>query len=455
MPSSTSNSRTGWSGPAGDRLAELDEITGYHLDQARTYRLALGPDDERTRALALRAGRRLAAAGRRSAERDELPTAMRLLAQAEALLVEDPAARFDALILLLKVCVTDDYSASMQVALRAEAVAQGLDELTVRRARLWGAGVRAFVDPAFNLSEIRAEAEAVARAFESAGDIDALLDIYEVLIVIDLNAAHWLDLMASARVGLELATKSGREGRRDDFADWLANSVVWGSTDAAEGLVTMQGLLASTTRRLLRASWLSGMAFLHGVLGDERGAEAAQLAAASIWDELGHGRSEFRHAYTRFALDDFPAALRLTREVAADLERRGDSGQRSTMVGLEAWMLALTGDDDGAARAADESRRLGASDDAVTQILWRSAFCVVLARRGETAEADRVSTEAVDIADQTDAFDAGSAWLARAQVLSILGRREEATDAARRARDLYAMKGFVNGIRRAEALIGR
>ncbi len=40
---------------AGDRLAELDEIVGYHLDQARTYRLALGPEDERSRGLALRA----------------------------------------------------------------------------------------------------------------------------------------------------------------------------------------------------------------------------------------------------------------------------------------------------------------------------------------------------------------------------------------------------------------
>ena len=53
---------------AGDRLAELDEITGYHLDQARSYRLALGPEDDRTRALALRAGRRLASAGRRTAD---------------------------------------------------------------------------------------------------------------------------------------------------------------------------------------------------------------------------------------------------------------------------------------------------------------------------------------------------------------------------------------------------
>src|SRR6185369_6770418 len=71
---------------AGDRIADLDEIVGYHLDQARTYRLALGPEDERTRALALRAGRRLAAAGRRAFERDEVRTSIRLLSQAERLL---------------------------------------------------------------------------------------------------------------------------------------------------------------------------------------------------------------------------------------------------------------------------------------------------------------------------------------------------------------------------------
>ena len=38
------------------QLAELDEIAGYHLEQARAYRLALAPDDARTQELA-RTGR--------------------------------------------------------------------------------------------------------------------------------------------------------------------------------------------------------------------------------------------------------------------------------------------------------------------------------------------------------------------------------------------------------------
>jgi len=49
-------------------------------------------------------------------------------------------------------------------------------------------------------------------------------------------------------------------------------------------------------------------------------------------------------------------------------------------------------------------------------------------------------------------MDAASAWLARAQVLSILDRSGEAAAAAERSRELYAAKGWVTGIQRAEAL---
>ena len=116
---------------AGDRLADLDEITGYHLDQARTYRLALGPEDDRTRALALRAGRRLAAAGRRAAERDEIQSSIRLLSRAEELLVEDPAARFETLLLLIDIGFDQDFVAIAAWAEQAEAVAAALGDVAL------------------------------------------------------------------------------------------------------------------------------------------------------------------------------------------------------------------------------------------------------------------------------------------------------------------------------------
>ena len=439
---------------AGDRLVELDEIVGYHLEQARTYRVALGPEDDRTRALALRAGRRLATAGRRAVDRDEYASAIDLLSRAEALLVEDPEARFDTLVRIVDFAFTDVYGVDLLLfAGRAEAVATDIGELAIRRARLLLAGVRASTDPTFLITGIREEAASAAVAFEAAGDVDALLDAYVVMIWIDLNAAHWADCAAAARVGLERAAAAGRTRRADNFIGWLANALLWGSTDASDSLTTIDGLLGSTDRRLNRATLLSTQALLMAIIGDRPGAEAALLEARSIREELGYRRSEFRHAYMEYALDDFPSALRLVGDEVAELERRGETGNRSTMLGLGAWMLALSGRDDEATTAAADSRRFGAPDDAVTQILWRAAEGVVLARRGDAEGADRITTEAVGIADGTDSMEVGAAWLSRSLALAASGRRTEATEAARRSRQAYAAKGFVNGIRRADALI--
>ncbi|MDQ4081364.1 MAG: AAA family ATPase, partial [Actinomycetota bacterium] len=56
---------------------ELDELVGYHLEQAFRYRERLGPVDEHARQLAVRAGEVLGAAGRRAFARDDIPAAMK------------------------------------------------------------------------------------------------------------------------------------------------------------------------------------------------------------------------------------------------------------------------------------------------------------------------------------------------------------------------------------------
>jgi predicted ATPase len=67
-----------------------DEIVGYHLEQAFSYRDELGSRDER---LAARAAARLEAAGREALGRSDLPAAANLLGRAAALLPEETAAR--------------------------------------------------------------------------------------------------------------------------------------------------------------------------------------------------------------------------------------------------------------------------------------------------------------------------------------------------------------------------
>jgi predicted ATPase len=75
-----------WLEERGAGLVELDEITGYHLEQAFSYRCELGPADEQAGLLAADAAAHLAAAGRRAMERGDAGAAVNLLERAEVLL---------------------------------------------------------------------------------------------------------------------------------------------------------------------------------------------------------------------------------------------------------------------------------------------------------------------------------------------------------------------------------
>jgi class 3 adenylate cyclase len=439
---------------AGDRLAELDEIVGYHLDQARTYRLALAPEDERSRGLALRAGRRLAAAGRRADDRGEFASAVRLLARAEALLADDPAARFDALIRLADSRFSaQDYGGAMEAAVTSRAVAPSVGDLAVHRAGIWVASARSLTDPAYRLSDAWEELAAATAAFQAAGDVDGLLDADSLAQQIHLNLAHWSEAAAASRVGWERAAAHGRDRERDSFAAWLANAVTWGSTSVADGLATIDELLRTTTRRSVLGVLYSCAAQLCAYAGDRAGVESAWNSLTTIFEELGRplAFADFRRIEIERALGDFSSALPVARRLEARLAATGETGMRSTVVVLAGWICVQIGDDAEAWRLVEECRRLTADDDAVSQIMWRAVASVVLARRGEPGDADRVSLEGTQMASSTDSGVIGEAWLARAEVLNLAGRRPEALEAAERARSAYAAKGFVNGVRWAEA----
>ena len=80
-----------WLESHGGDLVELDEICGYHLEQAHRFRCELGLDDdglddERTARLARRAAERLGAAGIRALNRNDVGAARVLMERAVALL---------------------------------------------------------------------------------------------------------------------------------------------------------------------------------------------------------------------------------------------------------------------------------------------------------------------------------------------------------------------------------
>ena len=78
---------------AGERIEELEEIVGYHLEQAFRNRESIGALDEDARALAIEASARLESAGMRAFDRPDMAAAANLLRRAETLLPPDDPGR--------------------------------------------------------------------------------------------------------------------------------------------------------------------------------------------------------------------------------------------------------------------------------------------------------------------------------------------------------------------------
>ena len=168
---------------------------------------------------------------------------------------------------------------------------------------------------------------------------------------------------------------------------------------------------------------------------------------------FGERHSSFRWSFALYALGNLPEALAASRDESAYLETAGETGQRSTMLSFQGWLLALMGQHEEALRVAEEGRRTGAPDDAVTQMIWRNAAGLANAELGNLAEADRITAEGIAVAERTDSLSAADAWEARARVLAIVGRADEMRRAAERARELHARKGSVHFLRRLDEFL--
>src|SRR4029453_11982511 len=91
---------------------------------------------------------------------------------------------------------------------------------------------------------------------------------------------------------------------------------------------------------------------------------------------------------------------------------------------------------------AEMAVRIAAEDDLASQTAGRSARALVLAARGEFAEAERLAREAVDLyADAETPNPQGDAWMDLAKVLRTAGKSAEAAAAAREALGFYERKG--------------
>jgi class 3 adenylate cyclase/tetratricopeptide (TPR) repeat protein len=426
-----------WLEERGTAIVELDELLGYHLEQAVGYCRELGqPADE---ALAATGRERLTAAGRRALQRLDFDAAANLLDRAANLL---PPAAFD-LALLTDLIDAFSWAQAAEETLdraasaveRAAAAGDRAGELCVR---IQEGVLRMKVEPEGTTEALDALIADAVPVFEEAGDDLALRVAYAALGQI-ANMRAQMDKVVAAYEQAE--AHSGPAGLTA-LVGYQSHGRFFGSTPLTE-LLAWQ---AEQDPREQRGYWIRGhRATALAMLGrfDESRAELMELRA----DLIDRGATSVLAALAGLTIDHEllagePAAAVAAAEESCRLhEELGHRSELSTTAGGAAQAYYELGQLDEAERWAARSEELGAADDATTQMLWRQARAKVLARRGEHDAAERLALEAVATGEQTEMLNAqADAYADLGHVLALAERPQEASVAIEEALGRYERK---------------
>jgi class 3 adenylate cyclase/tetratricopeptide (TPR) repeat protein len=429
----------GWlTGVAGDRLAEYEEIIGYHLEQAYRYLVELGPPDVHAQEVAARAGAMLAAAARRASDRRDVRASSDLLERAAQLL---PSGDPDRPMLIAEIgpdlLEAGHGARSIQLLeeARTDAVAAG-DARAAAWAELGLVSVRSSTESA-PAAETIAAAERLRDKLAGLGDEAGAARAELIATFALFGSGKAAESAARARALPEavLDRYTATEARRS-----IGAAAVFGPVPVNEGLA----LLGSRGQRVGGAEL--GMARLNGYQGQFVAAREALERGSQRVEELGDRFLGAEALAVRAEIDWLEGDLASAVEhMVASYEGKialGDRSFASTTAGAAAELLIEAGAFDEAMRYAEIALNTSAADDIASQGTGRAAMARVLSHRGDHTAADATAREAVAIFGATDYLLLhGNALIDLAHVLQAAERTAEAVAACREAIALYERKG--------------
>jgi class 3 adenylate cyclase/tetratricopeptide (TPR) repeat protein len=437
------------------RAGELDEIVGYHLEQAYRYREQLGPPDERSAELGRRAADILGAAGRRAYARDDMPAAINLLDRAVALLSDQEPAQF-----ALRRELSNALWSVGELA-RAEALLEGLiaaaQEAGDRREHWHGlleASGRLSVTHPEAETEMLETAQRAIDIFADLGDDLGLARAWRRISAVHRLRCSFATASEAAEIGLVHARRAGAVQEEARLVDEICTALLFGPAPIDDAIGRCETLLAdSRESRVTEANVSSSLAGLKAMRGEFDEARACVAFARRVYSDLGlrfatAGLAQIAGSIESLAGD----AEAAEREFRQGYEILAEVGARALLAAELARVLALQ---ERIAEAEDyvAVAELASGGDIAPQIIWRGTKARMLAVTGAHVEAVELASDAVDLAKQTDALTLiADAELALSDVLRVAGREAEAHEAAERALDGYALKGHTVGARAAEAL---
>jgi class 3 adenylate cyclase/tetratricopeptide (TPR) repeat protein len=434
-------------GRASARAGEVDEIVGYHLEQAYRYRTELGSVDS-WGFLAEQGAGYLGTAGRRALSRRDLAAATSLLERARSLLsAASPTHRQLGLELasaLIEAGRFDQAKGLLEEVERAAAIAG--EDLQRAHARVQLAAIAIQTDPEGAAVRARVEADAVMPIFEAANDDLGIAQAWRLRGEPDHTLARFDPFRAALEQALVHLRKASDRVTISEVLALIARSVTLGPTPIPEALARMRSIIheAGDDHRL-RARVRLGMAVLLALQGRNQEALDGEAEAEAILRDLGvefdFGWFGLTAADLELALGRLDRAEQFLRRSDEIFERAGERSWRSTVLAVLAWTLIEQGRVDEAGRTAQLALELGASDDFATIASAQAVLGRVLASRNDPG-AETAARQAVAVAEQTDVpWVQGLCWDDLAIVLLAGGRVSEAREALRHALDRFERKG--------------
>jgi tetratricopeptide (TPR) repeat protein len=428
----------GWLAEHGTDLVELDEILGYHFEQAYRYRLELGLADSGAAAAARGC---LTAAGVRALVRGDDLAAVNLLERAAALVpadVIDLALEMDLVDALRRAGRgRDALDSARSVAERAAAAGERIAELCARIKESHG---RVSLEPEGATQQLAALLDEALPVFEDAGDDVALWVAWDALGLVRLLNAQ-MDACGDAYE--RAALHAQRAGRPYEFLTYRAGARFYGTAPLSDVLVWLDEQQARGVRHhrldLRRSGTLAMLGRLDEALSlmdDVRAKVTERGDRFGVANVLGQ-----ESIYLSLVAGDPEAAAESGLEAMRLYEEIGERAYASTAAGWLAQALYELDRLDDAQTWAERAAQLGASDDWATQMLWRQVAAKVGARRGEHSEAERLAREAVAIGEQTDMLNSvAQTYADLGEVVSLAGRADEAAAAFGEALARYERK---------------
>ena len=443
---------------ADDSTFELDEIVGYHLEQALVLRQELGTRDEE---LATRAAARLLAAGTRALGRADHAAASGLLQRAVAVRSADDRMHLQAMFQRARVHMRrgEFEPADLQLVATIELSRAVGDEGILARARLAYNSLRVRVDSGATVEDELAQALEIAQSLQGSDELVALATAYAEIGSCKFQLGRAGEGEVDLERAAELARELGDAVLLREVMGARLRPAGWGPMPAPDGIALCEGLLAAhDANAALKAQALQILAVFRAMLGDVEASRRAAADARSLLEEF-----DFTMQKGLYAADIGTSEL-IGRDLErAELELRrghdvlvgiGDVGVRSTVDAVLSDVLFLQGRHDEALELADSSRAIAAVDDLDSQPRWRAARARVLSARGKHDEALALLGEAVALVEPIDFLELkGHVHDVLAEVLTRVGRIEDAVRAVERAISFHEHKGNAVSAARSRSVL--